>query len=202
MSGKCDILSCERSAHPLVLFCLQDTTHDWRHLQLVNSSMCAAFRHYKLQVEEYMKRRCEMMSMQCEAALGQLQHRAGVFRDLSPRRICTDTDTQQVMRLWDAFEKMPLDWHFGALYEGMPSHQTIYRAAPLLMNEPQESWKERYAPDPWIDQMLLARKVRKSSAALSICFTDHIKQELDCFVRGCRTFDAGPAVKTPVVEVD
>ena len=52
-----DILVCECSAHPVLLHCLQDESHDWRHLQLVNASMCAAFRQYKVQVEEYMARR-------------------------------------------------------------------------------------------------------------------------------------------------
>ena len=62
MSGKiCDILACERSAHPVLLYCLQDATHDWRHLQLVNTSMCAAFGHYTEQVEEYTAKRTEML---------------------------------------------------------------------------------------------------------------------------------------------
>ena len=32
---------------PLLLFCLRDTTHDWRWLQLVNRSMCAVYRQLK-----------------------------------------------------------------------------------------------------------------------------------------------------------
>ena len=207
MSGKCDILTCERSAHPVVLFCLQDATHEWRHLQLVNSSMCAAFRHYKVQVEEYMAKRCEMLSMECEAAFAQhlLQDRAGFFRDLSPRRIPTDTDTQQLMRLWGVFDKMALDRHYDRFYEGMLSRQNTYPAARLLMDKPDDSWKERYAPDPWIDQTLLARKVLPvilTKEARAIYFLDDIKHEFDCFVRGCRMFDAGPVMQTSVVEVD
>ena len=66
-----DILVCERSAHPVLLHCLQDESHDWRHLQLVNASMCAAFRQYKAQVAEYMARRelrkkIEEMSALCD----------------------------------------------------------------------------------------------------------------------------------------
>lgn len=67
-----DILVCERSAHPVLLHCLQDESHDWRHLQLVNASMCAAFRQYKAQVAEYMakrelRKRCAEMAAQCAA---------------------------------------------------------------------------------------------------------------------------------------
>ena len=62
MSGKiCDILACERSAYPVLLYCLQDATHDWRHLQLVNTSMCEAFGHYTEQVEEYSAKRTAML---------------------------------------------------------------------------------------------------------------------------------------------
>ena len=62
-----DILVCERTAHPVFLFCLQDETHDWRRLQLVNTTMCAAFRQYKAQVAEYMvkhelHKRCDEMA--------------------------------------------------------------------------------------------------------------------------------------------
>ena len=51
------ILGCERSTDPVLLHCLHDESHDWRHLQLVNRSMCAAFRQYKVQVAEYMAKR-------------------------------------------------------------------------------------------------------------------------------------------------
>jgi len=43
-----DILVCARSEHPVLLHCLQDIRHDWRPLQLVNKSMCAAFKEYAL----------------------------------------------------------------------------------------------------------------------------------------------------------
>ena len=73
-----DILVCERSAHPVLLHCLQDIRHDWRPLQLVNKSMCAVFQQYAAQVAEYtakrehrlqMRKHCEEMKALCDAAL-------------------------------------------------------------------------------------------------------------------------------------
>ena len=59
-------------------------------------------------------------------------------------------------------EKMTLDRHYGRFYAAMPSHQhhphRSAAAGTLLLDKPHDSWKERYAPDPWIDQMLLPRK--------------------------------------------
>ncbi len=52
-----DILVCARSAHPVLLHCLQDIRHDWCPLQLVNKSMCAAFQEYAVQVKEYTAKR-------------------------------------------------------------------------------------------------------------------------------------------------
>jgi hypothetical protein len=34
----------ERMEESLLPFCLRDTTHDWRRLQLVNRSMCSVYR--------------------------------------------------------------------------------------------------------------------------------------------------------------
>ena len=78
-----DILVCERSAHPVLLFCLQDTTHDWRRLQLVNTSMCSAFREYKTQVEEYMskrkmRQRCEDMAALSSSFLSMFTNAPGI----------------------------------------------------------------------------------------------------------------------------
>ena len=82
-----DILVCERSAHPVLLHCLQDIRHDWRPLQLVNKSMCAAFKEYAVQVKEYtakrehrlkMRKHCEEMKAMCDAALEKIQmHSSG-----------------------------------------------------------------------------------------------------------------------------
>jgi len=66
-------LACERTAHPLLLHCLQDFNHDWRRLQLVNKTMCAAFRLHKDEVEkhtakrEHLRQDCAIMSAQLAA---------------------------------------------------------------------------------------------------------------------------------------
>ena len=82
-----DSLVCARSAHPVLLHCLQDIRHDWRLLQLVNKSMCAAFKEYAVQVQEYtakrehrlrMRKHCEEMKAMCDAALEKIQmHSSG-----------------------------------------------------------------------------------------------------------------------------
>jgi hypothetical protein len=46
-------LACERTAHPLLLHCLQDFNHDWRRLALVNRAMAAAFREYASEVARH-----------------------------------------------------------------------------------------------------------------------------------------------------
>ena len=79
-----NILVCERSAHPVFLFCLQDTSHDWRRLQLVNTSLCAAFRQYKVQVEEYtatreLRKRCDVMTALCEDLCSMYTNAPGVI---------------------------------------------------------------------------------------------------------------------------
>ncbi len=43
-------LACERTAHSLLLHCLQDPDHDWRRLALVNRAMAAAFTLYAPEV--------------------------------------------------------------------------------------------------------------------------------------------------------
>ena len=72
-----DILICERSAHPVLLHCLQDFKHEWRPLQLVNKSMAAAFREYAVQVADYtakrehhleLRRQCAELKAQSNAA--------------------------------------------------------------------------------------------------------------------------------------
>jgi hypothetical protein len=61
-----DILACERSTYPVLLHCLQSLSHDLRPLQLVNKSMCAAFRHFKEQVDEHTAKR-EQGRLQADA---------------------------------------------------------------------------------------------------------------------------------------
>jgi hypothetical protein len=77
-----DILACERSAYPVLLECLKHVSHDWRRLQLVNKSMCAAFRHFKQQVDEYTEEREQMrqeaaeMMVMVQLALSDLSRRS------------------------------------------------------------------------------------------------------------------------------
>jgi hypothetical protein len=67
-----DILACERSTYPVLLECLKCLSHDVRPLQLVNKSMCAAFRHFKQQVDEYTAER-EQMRQETQELARQLQ---------------------------------------------------------------------------------------------------------------------------------
>ncbi len=76
-----NILVCERSAHPVLMQCLQDTRHDWRPLQLVNKSMFATFRQYAQQVAEYtakreeylaQRKKCAELAALCDAAMAKL----------------------------------------------------------------------------------------------------------------------------------
>ena len=68
-------------------------------------------------------------------------------------------------------EKRALDRHYARFYEAMPSHQNhphrSVATVTLLLDKPHDSWKERYAPNPWIDQMLLARKAVSFMVPLS-----------------------------------
>lgn len=61
-----DILACERSTYPVLLHCLQYLSHDVRRLQLVNKGMCAAYRHFKDQVDEHTAKR-QHLSRQADA---------------------------------------------------------------------------------------------------------------------------------------
>ena len=67
-------------------------------------------------------------------------------------------------------------------------------ATPGPVDRPHDSWKERYRPDPWSDQMLVsltaALPVMLTNKARTIFFLNNTKREVDSFVRGCRTFDA------------
>jgi hypothetical protein len=56
-----DILACERTTYPVLLECLKYPGRDVRPLQLVNKSMCAAYRHFKDQVDEHTAKRERML---------------------------------------------------------------------------------------------------------------------------------------------
>jgi hypothetical protein len=99
------ILACERTTHPLLLHCLQDLDHDWRRLQLVNSTMAAAFRLYTQQVaahtskREQLKQRCAAMS----AELGFLNHQVSTHRRKTLTYMCVADPNWEAA--WDALEQ-------------------------------------------------------------------------------------------------
>ena len=76
-------------------------------------------------------------------------------------------------------DKMTLDRHYARLYEDMRSHQhhphKPASACTLLLDQPHDSWKQRYAPDPWIDQMLLARKAVSFKVRLSAALRETLQ---------------------------
>jgi hypothetical protein len=65
-----DILACERSTYPVLLECLKYPGRDVRPLQLVNKSMCAAYRHFKDQVDEHTAKRERMLQAEDEMLTG------------------------------------------------------------------------------------------------------------------------------------
>ena len=96
-------LACERTAHPLLLHCLQDFNHDWRRLQLVNKSMCAAFQQYAVQVAEYTAQR-ERLRQDCAIMSAQLAALHPELDVWAPRCIL---DPDLLPRLIAEFEAMP-----------------------------------------------------------------------------------------------
>jgi hypothetical protein len=55
-----NVLSVQ-TAHVVLLCCLQDLDEDWRRIQLVNRAMCAAYRLYKVQVDEHKAKREQLL---------------------------------------------------------------------------------------------------------------------------------------------
>ncbi len=96
-------LACERTAHPLLLHCLKDLDHDWRPLQLVNKSMCAAFQQYAVQVAEYTAQR-ERLRQDCAVMSAQLAALHPELDVWAPRCIL---DPDLLPRLIAEFEAMP-----------------------------------------------------------------------------------------------
>jgi hypothetical protein len=96
-------LACERTAHPLLLHCLQDLNHDWRRLQLVNKTMAAAFRLHKDEVEKHMTKR-EHLRQDCVIMSAQLAALHPELDVWAPRCIL---DPDLLPRLIAEFEAMP-----------------------------------------------------------------------------------------------
>ena len=99
-----DILACERSTYPVLLHCLQYLSHDVRRLQLVNKSMCAAFRHFKDQVDEHTAKRQKML-LEAEAldVMGRRYLAMGHLR----MRTESGPESHSLTEMWAAFERRP-----------------------------------------------------------------------------------------------
>jgi hypothetical protein len=83
-------------------------------------------------------------------------------------------------------EKTAQDRHYARFYERMTEDQKHRRwpasATPEPVDRPHDSWKERYRPDPWIDQMLLSGKVLSVKVPLSAA----LRETLQLVQRGSR----------------
>ena len=68
-------------------------------------------------------------------------------------------------------EKRVQDRHYARFYERMIKNEEHPRKSASATAQPMDmthdSWKERYTPDPWIDQMLLSGKVLSFKVPLS-----------------------------------
>ena len=96
-------LACERTAHPLLLHCLQDLNHDWRRLALVNRAMAAAFRLHKDEVEKHTAKR-EHLRQDCAIMSAQL---AALHNCWGPRIYHDGGPHDPLPRLIAEFEAMP-----------------------------------------------------------------------------------------------
>ncbi len=95
-------LACERTAHPLLLHCLQNLDHDWRRLALVNRAMAAAFRLYAPEVAAHTAQR------QLREAWAQLSTALHPPHDCWAFRIYHDGGPHDPLaRLMAEFEAMP-----------------------------------------------------------------------------------------------
>ena len=76
-------------------------------------------------------------------------------------------------------EKGAQDRHYARFYEGMIENKEHARrppsATPGPVDAPHDSWKERYRPDPWVDQVLLWRKVLSVKVPLSAALQETLQ---------------------------
>ena len=76
-------------------------------------------------------------------------------------------------------EKTAQDRHYARFYERMTEDQKHRRwpasATPGPVDAPHDSWKERYRPDPWTDQMLLSRTVLWAKVPLSAALQETLQ---------------------------
>ena len=204
-----DILACERSTYPVLLQCLKYPTRDVRPLQLVNKSMCAAFRHFKDQVDEHTAKR-----ERHEAKL------AGIEIAMSALdRLVMYNPACEFVRFVIPVERPPTHMQQRMVSSGplvlavrvrviepAPVHvmDTNMQIPPLHANELSEMWAEleRIVNEPAIDlePRNEGRTVSYSNNISDNSFDSH-------FFHGSRTFDpaqlaTAAALDTTVVEVD
>jgi hypothetical protein len=76
-------------------------------------------------------------------------------------------------------EKRTQDRHYARFYERMIENKDHPRkpaiATPGPIDMPHDNWKERYTPDPWIDQMLLCHKVLSFKVPLSAALQEALQ---------------------------
>ena len=76
-------------------------------------------------------------------------------------------------------EKGAQERHYARFYEGMIENKERARwpasATPGPVDMPHDSWKERYTPDPWTDQVLLSRTVLWAKVPLSAALQETLQ---------------------------
>ena len=95
----------------------------------------------------------------------------------------------QMREIWGSIralgEKGVQDRHYARFYDRMTENGERPRcpasATPGPVDTPHDSWKERYRPDPWVDQMLLSSKVLSFKVQLSAA----LQETLQLVQRGC-----------------
>jgi hypothetical protein len=209
-----DILACERSTYPVLLHCLKCLSHDVRPLQLVNKSMCAAFRHFKEQVDEHTAKR-EEGRLQSDALL---QEALDLVLSAFGRPEMPNPPALFV-RFVNPVERPPTHMQqrtasSGSLLlavpvraiEPPPVHviDTNMQIPSMYVDELLETWAQfdRFVNGPEID-------LEPRSEQRMVFYSNNILDNSfdDSFVRGFRIFNAaqlatGAAVQTEVVEVD
>jgi hypothetical protein len=191
-----DILACERSTYPVLLQCLKCLSHDVRPLQLVNKSMCAAFRHFKEQVDEHTAKR-EEGRLQSDALL---QEALDLVLSAFGRSEMPNPPALFV-RFVNPVERPPPHMQQRVL---AVRARAIEPPPEQPVDELLETWAQfdRFVNGPAID-------LEPRSEPRMVFYSNNILDNSfdDSFVRGFRIFNAaqladGAAVQTEVVEVD
>jgi hypothetical protein len=85
--------------------------------------------------------------------------------------------------IWESIcalsEKVAQDRHYARFYEHMIENKEHPRrpssSTPGPVDRPHDSWKERYRPDPWTDQMLLWRKALSVKVPLTAALQEALQ---------------------------